>query len=374
MFGSHKGVITVKPKVLALLLTLVVLVAALFISYRSVYGLLSLGKVLGTTTRDTDADGIPDSKDLDDDGDGLVDVADPLPLGFRDLDNDGLKNSADKDDDGDGILDTSDFKKSADGKKIDLSLDQNNNGTRDEKERHDKGLKFDGDGDGRADFEEMRQVALAEAAKLGVKVSATVKSFADIPSQVWTHMPRGWNFVVNDKDNDGQPEGLDRDGFTKVADTFGAYTDKGRWVEVYKEHLAKGDDKSGFAMHCLACGGTERVGADVPTVDSPWTQGNYLSASASRQSEGLGDGSATDYFNFYGTKDNTYSDRPQYSSGEYTYTPSSSSNSSGSTEGSGSSSSSGGGYSGGDGGNYSGGGGESGGSGGGGGDSGGYSH
>lgn len=326
------------------------------------------GQVLGVTTKDTDADGTPDSKDLDDDNDGLVDIADPLPLSFKDLDNDGLKNSVDKDDDGDGILDTNDFKKGANGKKVDLSLDQNNNGKRDEKERHDLGLKFDGDGDGRPDFDEMRQVALAQASKLGVKVSPTVKSFADIPPQVWTHMPRGWNFVANDKDNDGQPEGLDRDGFTKVVDAFSAYTDKGKWVEVYKEHLAKGDDKLGFAVQCLACGGSEREAGGIPSYDSPWTKGDYIKGGESREQ------SNKDYYQFYGTKDDAYTDQPPHTSGEYTYTPPANSGS-----GSGSSGSeSGGNYS--DGGNNSGGNnngggysGNSGDSGGGGGGSG-YSH
>ena len=54
---------------------------------------------------DTDADGIGDNADDDDDGDGILDVDDALPL---DTDNDGTDNRDDPDDDGDGVTDTED--------------------------------------------------------------------------------------------------------------------------------------------------------------------------------------------------------------------------------------------------------------------------
>ena len=54
---------------------------------------------------DTDGDGIGDNADDDDDGDGLADSEDDYPL---DTDNDGVDNRDDDDDDGDGVADTED--------------------------------------------------------------------------------------------------------------------------------------------------------------------------------------------------------------------------------------------------------------------------
>jgi hypothetical protein len=58
---------------------------------------------------DTDADGIADCVDTDDDNDGCIDTDDPAPLTFSaDPDSDGLGNDCDLDDDGDGEPDTTD--------------------------------------------------------------------------------------------------------------------------------------------------------------------------------------------------------------------------------------------------------------------------
>ena len=54
---------------------------------------------------DTDGDGIGDVADMDDDGDGVEDAQDPFPL---DTDNDGVSNRMDTDDDGDGVRDDDD--------------------------------------------------------------------------------------------------------------------------------------------------------------------------------------------------------------------------------------------------------------------------
>ena len=55
---------------------------------------------------DTDGDGLGDFRaDGDDDGDGIADREDTYPL---DTDNDGFENAVDKDDDGDGVPDTQD--------------------------------------------------------------------------------------------------------------------------------------------------------------------------------------------------------------------------------------------------------------------------
>ena len=61
--------------------------------------------------QDTDRDGIPDSKDDDKDGDGILNTDDSFPLDAKeskDTDGDSLGNNADPDDDNDGILDIDD--------------------------------------------------------------------------------------------------------------------------------------------------------------------------------------------------------------------------------------------------------------------------
>lgn len=63
-------------------------------------------------TYDVDSDGIINAADTDDDGDGLVDEFDDLPLDPAeqvDTDGDGVGNNSDVDDDGDGILDEDDL-------------------------------------------------------------------------------------------------------------------------------------------------------------------------------------------------------------------------------------------------------------------------
>tara|TARA_R110002073_G_scaffold66706_1_gene166465 strand:- start:523 stop:3393 length:2871 start_codon:yes stop_codon:yes gene_type:complete len=60
---------------------------------------------------DTDLDTIPDLIDEDDDGDGVLDLADAFPIDASesvDTDGDGLGDNADSDDDGDGVDDSND--------------------------------------------------------------------------------------------------------------------------------------------------------------------------------------------------------------------------------------------------------------------------
>lgn len=60
---------------------------------------------------DTDADGVPDSTDTDDDNDGVDDVRDAFPLDdseTADFDGDGIGDNADSDDDNDGVNDEED--------------------------------------------------------------------------------------------------------------------------------------------------------------------------------------------------------------------------------------------------------------------------
>ena len=60
---------------------------------------------------DTDLDGLIDSLDEDDDGDGIADIDDDFPLNpyeSLDFDQDGIGNNSDNDDDNDGVIDAED--------------------------------------------------------------------------------------------------------------------------------------------------------------------------------------------------------------------------------------------------------------------------
>ena len=60
---------------------------------------------------DTDLDGLIDSLDEDDDGDGIADIDDDFPLNpyeTLDFDQDGVGNNSDNDDDNDGVIDAED--------------------------------------------------------------------------------------------------------------------------------------------------------------------------------------------------------------------------------------------------------------------------
>ncbi|MEM9214611.1 MAG: DUF4347 domain-containing protein [Cyanobacteria bacterium P01_F01_bin.150] len=61
--------------------------------------------VFGTAPGDSDGDGIPDSEDIDDDNDGILDTVEERGVPGRDTDGDGVPDSRDLDTDNDGILD-----------------------------------------------------------------------------------------------------------------------------------------------------------------------------------------------------------------------------------------------------------------------------
>lgn len=67
---------------------------------------------------DTDGDGVPDTIDTEDDGDGIIDGNDAFPFDrneWTDSDSDGTGDNADTDDDNDGVLDTCDVDTNGDG-------------------------------------------------------------------------------------------------------------------------------------------------------------------------------------------------------------------------------------------------------------------
>jgi hypothetical protein len=79
--------------------------------------------------RDYDLDGVGNSFDDDDDGDGYSDGADEFPLNsseWNDFDNDGIGDNADLDDDNDGILDVDDLEPFNPLNKIESKLDDIN--------------------------------------------------------------------------------------------------------------------------------------------------------------------------------------------------------------------------------------------------------
>ncbi len=112
---------------------------------------------------DTDNDGIDNASDFDDDGDGIADVNDPSLI---DTDNDGVLNSVDTDDDGDGIDDASDpslLDFDNDGQTNELDADDDNDGISDADEGFTDPdgdgvpnlIDDDSDGDGLLDSEEL---------------------------------------------------------------------------------------------------------------------------------------------------------------------------------------------------------------------------
>lgn len=89
------------------------------------------------SSSDHDNDGLTDSQEVDDDGDGFPDCIEKK-FYRHDHDNDGIKDSADPDDDNDGIADTQD----------DELLDKDNDGVSDAVENRLTSVEKDSDGDG----------------------------------------------------------------------------------------------------------------------------------------------------------------------------------------------------------------------------------
>lgn len=115
------------------------------------YSLCSQATVHLSIVADSDCDGIPDSIDIDDDNDGIIDIVEGD--GTVDTDGDGIPNSLDIDADGDGIIDN--IEGQAENHYVPPSgIDDNNNGLDDIYEQGTQtGIyPVDTDGDGIPDY------------------------------------------------------------------------------------------------------------------------------------------------------------------------------------------------------------------------------
>ncbi|WNW02991.1 gliding motility-associated C-terminal domain-containing protein [Tenacibaculum sp. HL-MS23] len=138
---------------------------------------------------DTDGDGIVDADDIDDDNDGIPDIAE----GNGDTDGDGIPDSLDLDSDNDGILDVNE---GGNG-----DLDTNGDGVID---ANDGASGADSDGDGQAD-------ASVDADEEPDTDGDGVPDYQDLDSD-----NDGINDVIEDDNidanNDGIADGIDADG------------------------------------------------------------------------------------------------------------------------------------------------------------------
>lgn len=259
-----------------------------------------IGRVLPTAVEyrpavDFDRDGVANPRDPDDDNDGWTDVDDPRPLSLNNLDNDPQPNATDPDDDNDGILDTRDR----------YPLDQNNNGESDVAERRRLGARFDGDRDGRPDLAELRRVALAEAERLGITVAGTVRNLADIPREVFRNLPKGWNYVCQDRDNDGRPDATDTFHRTPGG-SYANYTHDGRW----EDHARANPDRArAYGLVGQGYTGTGELGRHE--MPASWPPPGYVSGQTpSGTTETGGTGTAPSGGHHYDFYHNYYTHAP----------------------------------------------------------------
>jgi len=152
---------------------------------------------------DTDEDGTGDNADTDDDDDGVDDTDDVFPLDpqeWTDTDDDGVGNNADDDDDGDGVMDWED----------DLPLDK------------DETEDLDGDGIGNN----------ADPDDDGDKIADTLDEFPDDPDE----------YVDTDGDgtgNNADPDD-DGDGVLDVDDPFPQ--DGNEWLDTDGDGIGDNSD------------------------------------------------------------------------------------------------------------------------------------
>ncbi|MBF0142970.1 MAG: tandem-95 repeat protein [Magnetococcales bacterium] len=166
-----------------------------------------------TESRDSDQDGIGDNADVDDDGDGVADSADALPLNAEesvDTDGDGIGNNADNDDDGDGTPDASDAFPLDRQESVDTDGDGIGNNT-----------DTDDDGDGVADAVDSAPLVVDGARPLDTDGDGTVDELdadddndgvADVgdafPRNPWESLDSDDDGIGNNGDGDDDGDGL----------------------------------------------------------------------------------------------------------------------------------------------------------------------
>jgi len=205
-----------------------------------------IASYFGATLTDTDADGIPDGLDGDDDNDGVADTSDAFPLDANesvDTDGDGIGNNADLDDDNDGVADATDaFPLNAsesvdtdgDGIGNNADTDDDNDGLSDADETTygTSPINSDTDGDGDSDGAEIA------AGSNPLDASSTLKdtyfiitvetnntgTSSETEFTIPTHPDEMYNYNV-DCDNDGTDEATGVTGdYTCSYDSAGIYT------------------------------------------------------------------------------------------------------------------------------------------------------
>jgi hypothetical protein len=166
---------------------------------------------------DTDHDGIANTQDLDDDNDGIDDADDSFPLipdGAGDFDNDGIDNNSDTDDDNDGVPDISDLYPfnpiesgdvDSDGVGNNVDTDDDNDGVPDTRDRFplDASESADNDNDGtgnNADTDDDND----GVPDISDRFSFDASEFSDADDD-----GVGDN-ADDDSDNDGVPDATDR--------------------------------------------------------------------------------------------------------------------------------------------------------------------
>jgi len=187
--------------------------------------------------QDTDADGICDVMDPDDDNDGYNDTSDAFPLDsneWLDTDNDGIGNNADDDDDGDGWTDAEEYQCSSDPllynsqpDDYDADLicdpmddDDDNDGYLDSEDAFplDPDEWLDTDGDLIGDNED---------------IDDDGDGFSDAIENTCGSDPLDANSIPLDTDQDGSCNAVDgdddNDGYADVTDAFPV--DAGEWVD-----------------------------------------------------------------------------------------------------------------------------------------------
>jgi hypothetical protein len=187
--------------------------------------------------QDTDADGICDVMDYDDDGDGYEDANDSFPLDdteWEDTDNDGIGNNADEDDDGDGWTDAEEYQCGSDPLSFNSQPDDYDG------DQICDPLDDDDDNDGYLDSEDAFPLDAEEWLDTdgdligdNEDIDDDGDGFSDAIEATCGSDPLDANSLPLDTDQDGSCNAVDgdddNDGYADVTDAFPL--DAGEWVD-----------------------------------------------------------------------------------------------------------------------------------------------